>query len=246
MAEPQHTRLAQLIEKRVKSGEYPIGARIPSERELCEIYGVSRITVRQAIAELTERGVLNRQQGRGTFVATPRIEQSLLDHFTFAEELRDKGLLVASTVLLQEVAEASTEQAAHLGLEQGAGVLHLVRQRRADGEPYAIETTYLPLEHFPGVEQADFGTRSLYEVLATDYGTRPMSARETFEPVLVRPRESQDLNVKAGSPALLLLRTTYDSTGRAVEFARALIRGDRCRMLVELRADRGTAPKVVE
>lgn len=246
MAEPQHTRLAQLIEKRVKSGEYPIGARIPSERDLCEIYGVSRITVRQAIAELTERGVLNRQQGRGTFVATPRIEQSLLDHFTFAEELRDKGLLVASTVLLQEVTEAPAEPAAHLGVEQGASVFHLVRQRRADGEPYAIETTYLPLEHFPGVEHADFGARSLYEVLATDYGVQPVTARETFEPVLVRPRESQDLNVKAGSPALLLLRTTYDSTGRAVEFARALIRGDRCRMLVELRADRGTAPTVTE
>lgn len=245
MAEPQHARLAQLIEKRIKSGEYPIGARIPSERALCEIYGVSRITVRQAIAELTERGILNRQQGRGTFVATPRIEQSLLDHFTFAEGLREKGLLVASTVLQQEVTKAPGEVALQLGVEQGARVLHLVRQRRADGEPYAVETTYLPLDYLPGVEQADFGSRSLYEVLTTDHGTRPATARETFEPVVLRSRDAEQLNVKAGSPALLVMRTSYDMSGRAVEFASALIRGDRCRMLVELRADGGRAPKII-
>lgn len=239
MAESQHTRLARLIEERVNSGEYAVGSRIPPERVLCEMFGVSRITVRQAIAELAERGILHRQQGRGTFVATPRIEQSLLDHFTFAEGLREKGLLVATKVLERSVVPAPAEAAANLELSSAANVFYLVRQRRADGEPYALETTYLPV--LDGIEDVDFGARSLYEVLATDYGTRPVRARETFEPVLVRPQEAKPLGVKTGSPALLLLRTSYDERGRPVEFAKALIRGDRCRMLVELRADGGAA-----
>ncbi len=237
MAESQYLKLARLLDQRIRAGEHPVGSRIPSERALCELYGVSRITVRQAIAELVNRGVLRRAHGRGTFVAAPRVEQSLLDHFTYAEQLRSNGLLVASTVLEQRRVPASTEVASQLRLAASAPVLRLVRQRKADGEPYALETTHLPLERLPEVENADFtGDRSLYEVLATEHGVRPTRAREWFEPVLVKAAEAGPLGVSRNSPALLVTRSTEDEQGQPVEFAKAVIRGDRCRMLVELKA----------
>ena len=231
---PHYLRLARLLAEKIEQGEYRPGTRIPSERDLCGIYGVSRITVRQSMAELENRGLLVRQHGRGTFVAAPSLRGSLFDRFTYAEALRDQGVLLATRVLLQEVVPAGPRVAQELAVPLRSDVLQLLRRRDADGEPFALETTHLPLPLLPGIEDADFSTSSLYEVLATTYGLRPARAREWFEPVLLPASAAQHLGTRRGAPALRLIRTTFDAQARPIEAAETVIRGDRCRMLVEL------------
>jgi len=236
--EAQYRRIARLLEQKIRGGDYAVGTSIPSERELCKLYGVSRITMRHALGELAQQGLLTRRQGQGTFVAAPRIESSLLGYFSFSEALRAQGLLTSTHVLNQHVEPAEPGVAVELRVPVGAPVLHLVRLRHVDGDPFALETTWLPLSRLPGADGIDFAESSLYNALKERYGVYPTRARETFEPVVLGADDARAVQAQNGTAALLLLRTTYDQTDHPVELAHALIRGDRCRVLVELWSNR--------
>ncbi len=237
-SEAQYRRIARLLEQKIRAGDYAIGASIPSERELCKLYGVSRITMRHALGDLVQQGLLTRRQGQGTFVAAPRIEPSLLGYFSFSEALRAQGLLTSTRVLAQHVQPAEPNTAVELRVPVGAPVLCLVRLRHVDGDPFALETTWLPLDRLPGADDIDFAENSLYTALKERYGVHPTRARETFEPVVLGADDARAVHAHRGTAALLLLRTTYDQADHPVELAHALIRGDRCRVLVELWSDR--------
>jgi GntR family transcriptional regulator len=236
-SEPNYKRIVRLIEAKIQSGEYPPGHRLPPERELCEIYGVSRITARQALAELAQRKLVVRNQGQGTFVARHRIESSLLGFFSISEALKADGRLVSTRVVGAELTAPDSAEAVALGSGAGDKVFRVVRLRFVDGDPYALETSALPASRFPGLDRYDFGARSLYDVLARDYHTQLVRARETLAPVILSPEQAALLQVAAGEPALRLTRTTFDSRNIAAEASGALIRGDRCQLLFELWAD---------
>ncbi len=236
--EVQYRRVARLLEQKIRVGDYAVGSSIPSERELCKLYGVSRITMRHALSDLVQQGLLTRRQGQGTFVATPRIEPSLLGYFSFSEALRAQGLLTSTRVLDQQVEPAEPTAAVELRVPVGSPVLRLVRLRHVDGEPFALETTWLPLDRLPGADGIDFAHNSLYAALKERYGVYPTRARETFEPVVLGADDARAVHAQKGTAALLLRRTTYDQADHPVELAHALIRGDRCRVLVELWSDR--------
>jgi len=238
LGEVQYRRIARLLRAKIEAGEYAVGTRIPGERELATLYGVSRITTRHAIADLVQRGLLVRRQGRGTFVATRRVEPFLLGHFSFSEALRAQGLLTSTRVLAQRTELAAPAVAAELQVLAGAALAHLVRLRRVDGDLFAVERTWLPLGRLPGIDTVDFERHALYDVLRERYGVHPSRARETFEPVVLGAEDARTLGSKKGTAALLLVRTTYDEDDRPIEVAHALIRGDRCRVLVELWANR--------
>jgi GntR family transcriptional regulator len=228
-----YTRVMGLLEDKIKSGEYPVGSRIPSERELSELYGVSRITIRQALLGLERQNLLVRRQGKGTFVAHPRIESSLLGYFKFSKALHVQGLLISTKVIEQEVEVAPPDVAEELELGPREKVLRLVRIRVVEGDPFALETTYLPLSRLPGVETIKLNSRSLYEVLETEFAVHPARARETLRPVRLTKAQADVLEVEPDC-ALLISRTTSDVSGAPFEVARALISGERCSLLVEL------------
>jgi DNA-binding GntR family transcriptional regulator len=236
-AEPNYRRIVRLLEEKIVSGEYPSGHRLPPERELCEIYGVSRVTTRQALAELAQRGLVVRHQGQGTFVMRPKVESSLLGFFSISEALKADGRLVATRVVSAGVTRPSAPEAEALACAPDAPVLRLRRLRFVDGDPYALESSTLPMSRFPGLDRYDFGTRSLYDVLARDYATQLVRARETLAPVMLTDEQAALLAVAVDQPALRLIRTTFDGSDVAVEAASALIRGDRCQLLFELWAD---------
>jgi len=238
LIEVQYRRIARLLREKIDTGEYAAGARLPGERELCKLYGVSRITMRHALGDLVQRGLLTRRQGQGTFVAAPRIEPSLLGYFSFSEALRAQGLLTSTRVLDQRTEPAEPNVALELRVPVGSPVLRLVRLRHVDGDPFALETTWLPLDRLPGVDGIDFAVSSLYTALKERYGVYPTRARETFEPVVLGADDARAVHARKGTAALLLLRTTYDQSDHPIELAHALIRGDRCRVLVELWSDR--------
>lgn len=236
-SEPNYRRIVRLLEEKIQSGEYPPGHRLPPERELCEIFGVSRITARQALSELSQRKLVVRHQGQGTFVARAIVESSLLGFFSISAALKADGRLVSTRVLSAQLGTPDKAEAAALGCELDETVVRIARVRFVDGDPYALETSTLRSGRFPGLEHYDFGSRSLYDVLAREYATQLVRARETLAPVMLTAEQAELLGVGVEQPALRLIRTTFDDKNVATEASGALIRGDRCQLLFELWAD---------
>jgi GntR family transcriptional regulator len=196
---------------------------------------VSRATLRQALAELEDRGLISRHQGRGTFVARPRGELELAGYFSIGSALRARGLEPVTRVLSLTIVEASRQLATDLGALPGDPLVRLERLRLVDGDPLLLETSHLPATLFPGLEAKDLATRSLYSVLDDDYECAVQTATETLEPVITTPEESAVLGVPRHAPAFLVRRVTFDAAKRPVESGQALLRGDRSRFLLQLR-----------
>ena len=210
------------------------GSPVPPERELARSYGTSRTTVRQALAELVIEGRLLRMQGKGTFVAKPKVAQ-LLELASYTEGMRAHGLHPQTRIL--DIGYVSTDEqlAALLGIRPGGRALRIHRLRLADGEPMSIDTSHLPARRFPGLRRMLDRDTSLYETLRAGYGIQLAEAEETIETVLADPHEAQLLEVDAGLPLLLLSRHAFDVTGEPVEWAQSWYRGDRYKFVTRLR-----------
>lgn len=202
---------------------------IPSERELSDLYDVNRLTVRQALSELVREGILKRQRGVGTFVASPKITQTLAQVKGFSERIKEIGHRPASKVLSFHITQAPVAVARRLGLASRAPVYQLVRMRYADNDPVMLETAYLAQEMFPGLLDVDFTNQSLYKVLADRYDCRVLEADETLEPVIMTRYETEMLDAEPGTPGLLVESVAYDQDGRAIELGRSIVRGDKSR-----------------
>lgn len=232
---PLYHQLRLLIKELIETEEWAPGSKIPSERVLAERLGVSRATVRQAVASLVRDGLLVSRPGKGTFVNQPRFVQHINTFYSFSESLRRRGITPGVRVIELSIAPATQKQQGILELPAGSQVYLLVRLRSGDGEPLLIERTLLPVHRFPDLDRFDFNERQLYAVLADEYGVELGVAREAYEPVVVDAFEAAQLGVPIGSPALLIERLMLDRQGRPVEWTKGVFRGDRCRYYVELR-----------
>ena len=234
---PRYYQLKEIIRERVSSGEWSPGAPIPSERELCERYGISRMTARQSLTELVAEGLLYRRQGRGTFVGRPRISQQLQRLTGFTEDMRARTQRPGASVLGAELWPADQRAAEVLRVTPGQPVFRLRRLRSADSEPLAIETVVVA---FPGCERLlaeDFGTHSLYRVLETTYGVPLVEAEQEVEAGLARAEEAELLQVDVGAPVLLTRRITYTEGQQPVEYATSVYRGDKYTFYTRLARD---------
>lgn len=209
------------------------GAPVPPERELALRYRTSRTTVRQALAELVIEGRLLRIQGKGTFVAMPKVAQ-VLELASYTEGMRAQGVAPQTRILDIGYVAADEELATLLDIPAGGRVLRIHRLRLADGEPMSVDTSHLPAQRFPGLLRNLGRHASLYEALATDYGVQLAEAEETIETVLADPRDARLLAVDVGMPLLLLSRHAYDVTGTPVEWAQSRYRGDRYKLVTRL------------
>ena len=241
MRAPLYSLIADRAETRIRSGAWAPGTRLPPERELCRELDVSRATLRQALDELEERGLITRHQGRGTFVTRPRVATALSGFFSIREALIARGATVVTRVLRTEVVDASRQLATDLALLPGDPVVHLERLRLVDGEAIVLESAWLPSALFPGLELADVASRSLYDVLREDHGRHVAEAQETIEPVILTPHESVLLDVPRHTPAIMTRRVTTDRSGTIVELSQALLRGDRSRFLLIRRVEEPAA-----
>jgi GntR family transcriptional regulator len=206
------------------------GSPVPPERELARLYGTSRTTVRQALAELVIEGRLLRMQGKGTFVAKPKVAQAL-ELASYTEGMRQHGLHPLTKIL--EIGYVTADE--ELAVRPGGRVLRVHRLRLADGEPMSIDTSHLPARRFPGLRRQLERHASLYETLRTGYGIQLAEAEETIETVLADPHDARLLGVDPGIPLLLLSRHAIDTTGQPVEWAQSWYRGDRYKFITRLR-----------
>ena len=229
---PVWAQIEERLAARIESGDLAVGERLPPERELAEWLGVSRMTVRQALAALAAQGLLERGVGRGTFVRAPgKVVHDLSGAIGFTEQLGRQGLAAEATVEAAGEHEAPDDVAVALELEPGAPVLRVQRVRSADGRPLALEDSWLPAARFPGFLERDLGG-SLYALMGEAYRLEPVEAEERLEPAVARAHEARLLGVPEGAPLMLVERLARAADRTAVEFARDRHRGDRSRFVV--------------
>jgi GntR family transcriptional regulator len=237
-AVPLYMQLKRLLEHQITAGTLPPHSRVPSERELSEQFAISRMTVRQALAELIQEGRLYTSPGKGTFVAEPKIRQNLEALTSFTEEMRARGFNPTTRLIRREMIAAPDAVAQSLRIAEGTSVICIERLRLADDEPMAIETACLS---FPGMDRlltVDLGG-SLYAVLREYFGLIPTEAAQEFEAMLARPRERMLLHLHEGAPVLKVQRTTFDSERRPFEHVQSVYRGDRYRFVARLVRESG-------
>lgn len=231
---PLYRQIQSDLRERIQRGELSPGTRLETEQELMARYEVSRATVRQALAGLVGDGLVEIRRGLGTYVRKAAMEHRLGGFYSYSREIERHGRRPGTRVRDLAVEPAGPRVAALLEIEPGDAVVALGRIRLADDEPLVAETSYLPADRFPGLERFDFSRRSLYDTLTSDFGVRPVRARETFEPVLMSEDEAEVLEGAAGGPALRVERTTYDADGRVIEYCQSTVRADRYHYSVEL------------
>lgn len=232
-AVPLYMQLKRLLEHQVIDGSLPPHSRVPSERELSEQYAISRMTARQALAELIQDGRLYTSAGKGTFVAEPKIQQSLQALTSFSEEMRARGLRPTTQLIRREKLPATATTAACLRVSEGTPVVCIERLRLADAEPMALETACLSFTGAERLLRLDLDG-SLYDVLQAQFGLVPAEAVQEFEALLAQPRERTLLHLPEGAPVLKLKRTTFDDQSRPFEYVQSVYRSDRYRFVARL------------
>lgn len=225
--DPLYLQIKDYLAGEIASGRYLPDQRLPSERELSEQFNVGRMTVRQALLELTHEGRIYTRMGKGTFVLGPKIDQQLRTLTGFSQEMRMHGRKPSSHVLEAKVIPATPEVAVALRILPGAEVILLSRLRLSDGGPLALETAHLPFVLFPNLLQYDFAVASLYQVLEGDYGVKLIQAEQTLEASLATPYEMEMLSLVPPAAVLKMQRLTFNQDGVPIEYVYSAYRGDR-------------------
>jgi GntR family transcriptional regulator len=212
--------------------DHAAGEALPSEHELCDQLGVSRPTLRAAVDELVDEGVLVRRPGRGTFTAASKVTQPLAPTASVGNSFRvplTEGVWESRTLSFER-RSAGARLARSLQVSPGDLIVRVERLRIVDGEPLAVERIHVPDRFVPGIEGEDFQRGSFYQLLHSRYGITMARAAQSIEATVTDERESEVLGVPPYSPALLFDVTTRDVGERVVEYTRAVYRGDRYRI----------------
>ncbi len=232
---PLYHQLFQVLERRIRAGTWQSTHSLPSEAELCQLYGVSRTVVRQAMEDLERAGVIYRVKGRGAFLAERKIIAHMLqDAGGFQANLAAQGLTVQTRVLRQSVLPAPADIAAALQIASGAHILHVERLRSVAEEPVFLGDSYLPVEVCGDLSDEDFAAQSLNDILARRCGLRPAGGRRVIEAVAADRHRAELLQVSVGAPLFQLLAVTCAQSGRPMECSRVWLRGDRAAFEVNL------------
>jgi GntR family transcriptional regulator len=213
-------------------GSLSEGDALPAERELAEMFGVSRMTLRRAVDQLALDGTLERRPGAGTYVSRSRMTRRIA-MTSFSEDVRRRGLIPETRVLSFATRRADRVTARRLRIPVGDTVVSFDRLRSASGEPLAVETTLIASAHVPGLREEDLST-SWYELLSDRWGITIERASLDIEAVLPRPEVVPLLQISGAQPCILLKVTSIDHHGNVVEVGRSIYRGDRYSLGAEL------------
>jgi len=231
---PLHYQLSELLHQVIEGGCWQVGEQIPAEEDLCAYFSLSRTTVRKALDALTSAGLVQRAKGRGTFVAEPKMVEGLVNRpVGFFDDMAERGVPVVSRVL--ELREIRPPEAVCRELELGPGETAIVveRVRFIRNEPVLTATSYVPFKLCPSLLQEDLTKTGLYTVLQGKHGFRIARAKRFVEAVAANDREARLLEVKRGSPLLMIESTVYLDDGHPIDYFTARHRGDRLRLIVE-------------
>lgn len=238
---PLYVRVYEEIAARIASGSLPRGGQLPPERELCEEMGVSRATVRRAIAVLEDEGLIQAIQGCGTFVTAPRLVEPPNTLMSFTQLAAERGTTAGALVLRAEVRPSTLAEADRFRIAPGGAVFDLERLRTMDTMPIAIDRSIVLLSAAPLLPDAAWNEASLYELLA-DAGRAPDRADYDVEARAADARWACGLDVPVGAPLLIANTSSYDRDEHLIEIGRIVYRGDRYRFRSTLVAQRSLPP----
>ena len=221
---PLYHQLMQRLAEDIERGTYPVGSRIPPEHQLEELYSVSRVTVRRALAELTAEGLLERKQGKGTFVSTPKITQDLKSIHSFHDACKKNGFREGTVVIHVKEVDPDAADTEELKLRKGDRILETLRVRTADDVPVVLEKNHFSMA-YSYLENENL-SGSLYGILQ-EYGVEPKQATHDISMVIATEAQGKLLEVETGTPLMKLHEVVYDQKGRPLHNSVQLIRGDR-------------------
>jgi GntR family transcriptional regulator len=231
---PLYERVESVLADDIADGSLPPEAQLPLEDGLVDRFKVSRTTVRKAIQNLVERGLVEVSRGKGTFVTQPKITQELTELTGFVEEMQALGRTPTARLLDKCIMAADEAVAHHLALAPGTLVVRLRRVRLADGVAMSFDETYLPRELGEKVAENDLEAKPVFALLEGKYGTPLVEADYKLEAAAADPGVAQALQVSAGSTIVLIERTSYTTGNRPVDYERLHYRGDLIRFVTRL------------
>lgn len=225
---PYYQQLYDLFRLKLSQGEWKPGDMIPPESELITRYQVSRNTVRTVLDMLVKDGRIVRQQGIGSFVNQPTIEEGLVHIVNFTHDMQQRGMTPKSKILLSELISAPKDIAEKLQIPVGEELAALKRLRLADNEPMSVEEAYFIHRYCPGLlNRHNYAETSLRESMIKDYGIRWLRAKQVIRAVSASRELAQELSIPIKSPLLFIERITYSDQDIPLEFLRIYYRGDR-------------------
>ncbi len=239
---PYYVQVAGIVRDLLREGRWQPGELIPSESGLCEMFGVSRTAIRQALAELVDEGLLQKEKGRGTFVSRPHVALAVQEMRGFYDEMAERGRTVETTVLRQQVVPVPPSVAPELGLPMRAEVVCLERVRSVAGDPLVHVATYLPLRRFERLLEVDLTRTSLYAVLVEQFGVEVRGGRRRIDAVAADATRARLLNVKPRTPVLRVTATNVDADDIAFEYFEAWYRADQTSFEIVVRAQMTIEP----
>lgn len=225
MGTPRYIEIHNQIRDRIENGEWQSRKRLPSERELAEMFQVSRMTLRQAVQTLVDEGLLERRVGSGTFVAEQKVSERALGVTSFTELMAETGRHATTKTVSYKVTTPSASEIEHLALKPTDEVLVLERLRYGDDEPILLEQATLPMKLVENCTRSAL-TESLYKTLAS-IGIKPGRANQTVGVALANERLSELLDIKRGDPILTVRQVSYDQNDTPFEYVRSYYVGER-------------------
>lgn len=226
-AVPIYYQLAEAIRAKIEAKALRPGDQLPPERVIAEHFGISRMTVRQAMQRLEQDGILAKRRGAGTFVATPRVTASLRWLRGFSSEVGRQRRTAIAEILDLEVRRPDDRLRRTLSVPDLPGsVIRIRRRRRLENRPVSLETSWLPTHLCKALLDVDLSGRSLYQALREVCGLRLAAGHERLTAAVLDTYEARLLETEPGKPAMLVERITTDDQQRPVEFVRTLLRGD--------------------
>jgi GntR family transcriptional regulator len=227
---PLHIQMADEIRAQIRRGELHPNDRLPSERELCARYAISRITVRKALGTLNQEGLIQATIGKGNFVAPSALDEELQPLSSFTQDLERRGMQAGSVTQEEGIVSADDGMAEKLGIPRGAEVVSLRRLRLADGRPIAIQLTHLPHHLCPNLLRFNFAERSLYDVLQGEYGLVLARFNTEIMAALASQEEAALLKIRRPAPVLISEQTTYLENNIAIEFTHSVFNAERYKL----------------
>jgi len=231
---PLYAALEAQIAAGIASGEFPVGSQLPTEDKLIQRFAVSRTTVRKAIQNLLDRGLIEIRRGTGTFVALPKITQELTELTGFVEDMAALGHSATARLIDRIVMAADPEVGRHLALPVGTHVMRIRRVRLANAAPLSLDETYLPLEIGEKVVTHDLEVDPIFTLLEQRYGIPLVDAEYELEAVAANQDVAMGLGVEPGSPIFLIERTSFSAGNRPVDYEKLHYRGDLIRFKTRL------------
>jgi GntR family transcriptional regulator len=231
---PLYSMVEEVLAGEIARGSLKPGDRLPSEDELLRRFDVSRITVRRAVQNLIQRGLLEIRRGLGTFVLAPRISQDLTKLTGFVEDMAVHGRKASARLVSKEVVAASAVVARQLGITKGTRVMRIERVRLADHVPMSFDETYLPLEIGKAVASHDLRTKPIFTLLEEKYGIPLTEAEYRLEAAAASEKIARMLAIRAGVPIFRIERTSYTTDGTAVDYEMLSYRSDLIQFVTRL------------